>query len=186
MRHHRTAVLFSAVVAIIPVMAGGPGAAADPEPTELEHAIHFRESTGLRAGKEFVLSTYDDPKAYPSERWGIPISREEGADLDARLVIQSSVGDAYQYASTRDDFAGAYLDQLRHARPVFMFTESPNRFDEAIANRLPKGGEFDTRTADHSWTYLLSTSMWCESESTRFAIEWSSVCTTSPTQRHPG
>lgn len=143
-------------VAAIGVAPGGVavGAEEGPTPTDIDHAVHFRGSVGFRDGRGFVERTYVDTSDFPDDSWGIPLSREEAADLKARLEVQLSLGDAQEYAMSRDTFAGVYLDQLRGGLPVFQFVGDAGRFRDDIAERLDRGTDFEVREVQRSWSEL--------------------------------
>jgi hypothetical protein len=113
----RFAPVLVALVAVAATILPGSSLGADsPEKEDVDHAIKFRESVGLRAGRSFVEATYQDR-----------LSMEEAADMKARVKVQNSLGDAQDYARGRDSYGGVYVDQQRGGLPVFLFTGDADR-----------------------------------------------------------
>ncbi|MFN8520358.1 MAG: hypothetical protein U0667_13400 [Chloroflexota bacterium] len=145
-------VLLAGAALAVPSASSG---ADDPSMDEVNHAAHFRGSVGFRDGRDFVETTYQDRASFPDDSWGIPLSVDEADDLKARVKVQNSLGDAQEYSRSRERYAGVYVDQLRDGLPVFLFTGDADRYRDEIAERLPKGIEFETRTVERTWDELL-------------------------------
>ena len=114
----------------------------------VDSAVAFRESFGLRAGREFVEDSLTRG-GYSRVPYGIPLSDEELADMHHRLDIQMSLGPATAYASDQPGYAGVYLNQERGGRPVFSFTRDDDERDAAIGRRL-EDIPYDVRNVEYS------------------------------------
>jgi hypothetical protein len=115
----------------------------------VDSAIAFRESFGLRAGREFVEDSLTRG-GYSRVPYGIPLSDDELADMRHRLDIQMSLGPATVYASDQPGYAGVYLDQDRGGRPVFLFTRDDSDRDATIGRRLGDDIAYDVRLVEYS------------------------------------
>ncbi len=109
----------------------------------------FRQAFGLRADRDYVESSLSAPD-FVSAPYGVPLSQDEFADMQARLQVQNTIGDAVSFAIKQPGYAGVYLDQQDHGRPIFLFTTLDASRDQAIETRLPKNVSFTVRQVDYS------------------------------------
>lgn len=141
-------------------------AAAAPEPYTLvtpaaddarvAEAVRFRSGFGLRADVAFVRETILDTLSYSTEPYGIPLSAAEIAEMLRRGAIQNAMDAALDVARTRPDFAGAYLDQQRRGRPVFLFTSDRSSLLPELEQALPGGSDPQVGVAARTELELLA------------------------------
>jgi hypothetical protein len=89
---------------------------------DLEAAIQFRETFGLRADPDFVLAVATDASP-DSSRFGVPLTAAEVEDLDARMALREAFEPALEAAIKSPAYAGAFIDQLRGGQPVILTTD---------------------------------------------------------------
>jgi hypothetical protein len=146
--------LVTGMMIAVPVVSQSD--AAEGDQASVGEAVRFRESVGFRSDRDFVAGTFDDPD-YSPEDWSVPLSRGEAADLERRVEIQRSVREAHAFAREQPEYAGVYLDQQNHGRPVFLFTGKVDTLEAQVARLLPDGTEFTVRRVSRSWSELGAT-----------------------------
>lgn len=80
----------------------------------------------------------------------MPLTKTEANDLATRLEVQKSMGPAVDYAAKQPGYGGAYIDQLDHGLPVFLFTKDVGARSTEIGELLKAGTKYDVRLVDHS------------------------------------
>jgi V8-like Glu-specific endopeptidase len=96
-----------------------------------------------------------DPEQFTIDPYGVPLSKDEVADLLHRGFIQYSLESAVEVARASAFFAGVYLDQVSGGQPVFMFTEKDARAEAELVRALPNGTEFRVEMAGRTEKDLL-------------------------------
>jgi hypothetical protein len=128
-------------------------AANEPSAEDRDYAVSFRANLGFQHGEQFVLDSFADP-TFSDAQWGLPLSPAEAANLADRLRLRQRIQEAIDYAASRADYAGMYLDQPAGGTPIFFFTESVAERRSEIEDRLPGGTEFEVRFAPRSLEQL--------------------------------
>lgn len=141
----------TAVLALATVMPVGAQSSTD----EIEAAIAFREAHGLRTDRDYVLRTLSESSDFPVLDWKFPISLDEDAELNRRVIIQGRLDEATAYAVKQDSFAGWFIDHRDGGAPVFLFTDAPRNHRAAIAERLPAGIAFRVERAEKTYDALV-------------------------------
>lgn len=130
--------------------ASGADAPDDDVAAADAHAIEFRQTFGFRSDADHVRAAREDTENYSSDVFGVPLSEAEHAELFRRGEIQAAMDAAIAEARSVDTFAGAYLDQQRGGRPVFMFTDSQPARAEQLAIHFPEGADVQVTRAARS------------------------------------
>jgi len=155
------------VIALGAVLIGGPSnsvsnvppiaidVSADQDEAD-QDAVRFRQAFGLDASIDLVRAARRDKANYSDELYGIPLSRAELAEMHRRAVIQSAMEPALEEAQRFDTFAGAYIDQLRRGRPVFMFTSIDPSIERRLGGLLPPNADLEVIRADRTEREILT------------------------------
>jgi len=134
-------------------MAGLTPATVDgsdvPSGVQFAEAMRFRESFQLRRDEEWVLSSLAMDSAFPSAEFGVPLTTGEADEIARRIAVQERATPAFEHASAQPDFAGAYIDQAKSGRPVFVFTGRRASHQGDLEQLLPDVS-FDIRIADQT------------------------------------
>ena len=114
----------------------------EPLPSDLDpdirHAIEFRRSFGLRHDLEYVLNTYDDPKAH--DLMGFPWYPHEEAKFFADQAMQQEAVSVIQARAGRhrDEFGGVFIDREDDPGAVTsLWTRDLAAHEAAIRAQLP-------------------------------------------------
>jgi hypothetical protein len=93
-----------------------PGASLDPE---VEQAVSFRRTFGLRFDLPFVIASLTDPAASNLD-YGVPVYRDEATKLQADLAEQNAIIPiVVDYALAHpDESGGVYIDRDEHVGMV--------------------------------------------------------------------
>jgi hypothetical protein len=102
------------------VLVLGPGApiGGSAEADQSNEAI-FRREFGLRSDPDFIRWVAD---SFPISRtWGVALTPDEEADLDARASVAGDLGRLTALLEETPGYAGLYLDQERGGMVVISF-----------------------------------------------------------------
>ena len=146
MKATRFAVTSLLMAALIAALAVAPAVAASSEIEDSERfkdAQQFRQDFGLDATKAVILESLRDREAYPNRDWGVPLSPEEGADMDRRVEERGAIVPAIELARTSDDFVDMFIDQERGGVFVFQYTRDLEAHAAALAEVIPEGIRFE-------------------------------------------
>lgn len=135
-------------------MLGAATPALGATDREIAQADLFRSSMGLDAGETVARQSFDQRAKYSDLRYGVPLTPNEAAEIDRRLIERPQVQEAIDYAISEDTSAGMYFDQLDGGKPIFLFTENVGQQADAIQRHLPNGVDFDVRKVDYPTSRL--------------------------------
>lgn len=79
----------------------------------------------------------------------------ETEEMLRRARIQSAMDAALEIAREDETFAGAYLDQTKAGRPVFLFTKVDEAMAGRLASALPEGANLGVQSAERTERELL-------------------------------
>ena len=119
----RRLVAFAALTIVLLIAAAPSAASVQERPAlDLEAAIQFRATFGLRADADYAIAVASDPTS-DSSRFGVSLTAAEIDDLDERMVVRESFEPALEAAMQSPAYAGAFIDQLRQGQPVILTTD---------------------------------------------------------------
>lgn len=135
------AILAMACVSVVPQQA----LAADPD---LDRAIAFRESVGLRSDRPWVQTLV--ASSARSQRFGVALTPAEEADLDSRIDMQDRLDPLARALDAEPDFGGMYVDQKAGGVVTVSFTVSNSRLRSLVNRLAPSGARILIRTVTYS------------------------------------
>ena len=109
----------------------------EPAQDQLARDVEFRRDYGLDPTQAALLLTSTDPALEDSrERYGVPLTAAEFADLVQRDRAVDALDPVYDFIQTNyaDTFAGAYIDQQNGGLIYFGFTEDADQRLQALRN----------------------------------------------------
>lgn len=78
-----------------PASAGAGNATESLAPAaEISYAIDFRHQVGFDSDLSTVARAETDPVGFPDRTWGLPLTTPEGAELNRRVQVQTSLDEA--------------------------------------------------------------------------------------------
>lgn len=132
-----------------------PARAAEPS-DELTPAMAFRAAFGLATDVNTVRAIVADAGA-DRTAFGVALTRDEVAALEARLAVQAKLDDLRAYG-LRDDqkatWGGGYIDQANGGVLYLGFTDDPARHANDISQLAPDDIDIRTRQVAHSEVQL--------------------------------
>jgi V8-like Glu-specific endopeptidase len=105
-------------------------------------ASEFRRSFGLQADAAYVALSVADRTSFPDDRFGVPLTQAEGAEIQRRVDVQLAVTPAAEWASAQPDFAGWYIDQLAGGTPVVEVAGDVVEFANGFSKHLAGAVEY--------------------------------------------
>ncbi len=139
--------------------------AVDTGAAEYLDAVRIRETFGFPADSATVLRALTDPKAYPSEKWGTPLSDAEVTEVDRQVDLQTDTAPTVAWASEELlGYAGVWIDHVNGGRHMFMVAGDVGGATEALLAQGLKPETFDVQPAEHSYDDLLAIQKSIESQ----------------------
>lgn len=132
---------------LIPITAAS---ATSTDPSEIDGAIRFRTEAGFRSDRVFVETTFRDDSSFTDTKWGLPLSRDEDADLETRILSRDKIEPALQWAASQPDHADVFFDQQRKGLAVFLFKGDTTKAQDELRTRIPTGIVYEVRSVDRS------------------------------------
>ena len=136
---------------------GVPSASARPTPThaiptsnEIEAAVRFRATFGLRSDVAWIQAVHNDPAA--DTTFGVPLLPDEAARVRVAQDAANAATDivAAYGLTVPEDWAGMYVDQTAGGTVVARFKANVNAHQAALGAMLPAGARVEVRAA--TWT----------------------------------
>lgn len=123
----------------------GESAAEAPEPAmePVEEQSSFRANSGLRSDEEYITALASDAERRAPDdvgTWGIPLTRDELAELNRRVAIGVAAPLIKEYATAEmpsDLFAGLWQEQRNNGRIVVALTRPAPDHEQAIRELFP-------------------------------------------------
>lgn len=138
-RHLATTVLALAGLASFTTVGSVMSQSDEPSDYEIAMAVQFRDHFGFEYSERFVRETFANPKEFPNDEWGIPLSTEEATDIAGRLQRRPLYQEAIDEALASKDSGGVYVDQGEGGVPHFLFSRAIANHSEEIGRLVPKG-----------------------------------------------
>lgn len=135
---------------------GAPSIAPD-----IDAAIRFRQSTGLRSDLAWVVKVAADADdQLRAQVYGIPLTQDELALLDARATNAAQVGPTVERygAEHLDEWAGAYVDDDPNVGVIARFTGNLAVHEAQLRTILNPNARFSVQTARWNKRQLISLS----------------------------
>ena len=121
----------------------------------VEEAVRFRTTFGFAADREMVRSTWLDSAKYSVEPYGVPLSKDEIAEMMRRAGVQQALEVVKLSGAALESYAGVYIDQHDGGRPVYMATDDGFALTRALGEQLPGGIDFRIQQAARTEAELL-------------------------------
>jgi V8-like Glu-specific endopeptidase len=118
--------------------------------SDLDRAIHFRETSGLPSDVGYVERSLADRASFPNLDYGVPLSVSEGNEIARRVEVQQATDPVIDSVRLDPGFGGVYMDQLDAGKPVFLTTGSPAALELSVRREAPADLEFRVESVDRS------------------------------------
>ena len=107
---------------------------------DLRGAIESRAALGLNADPAYVEALRGSPEDAGSIRFGIPLTEEELAEVEARFTFAAATREKLlPFAESLSNFAGAYFDHQANGELVILLTAADEAVLEEIHTLAPEG-----------------------------------------------
>jgi hypothetical protein len=97
---------------------------------------HFRSSFGLESDSSIVQASLVDVATFSDNRYGVPLTKGEAAELQRRVNVEQNLTPAVEWAAEQPEFGGWYMDQLGGGVPVILVAGDPSEFGKSVAQHL--------------------------------------------------
>lgn len=130
--------------------------AAPVDPALVARATQFRTTSGFKADPAYVQRSLVDSAAFPDDRYSVPLTRPEAAEIQRRIDVELALTPAIEWAAAQPEFGGWYMDQLGGGVPVLLVAGDPTAFGKSVAEVLDRDLDYRVLAVANAQRVLLA------------------------------
>ena len=92
---------------------------------------------------------------FSSERYGLPLTKQEENDLAVRARVREQMQPAIDVARDWPGLGGVYVDQRREGAVVFQFVDHLDAYADQLERLLPEASRYEVVKVQHNYSELL-------------------------------